>query len=48
MAVVLFLVAFLIACGLASAMGWTADTRDPDYSLGRIIDPRAASDTKSR
>jgi hypothetical protein len=48
MVVVLFLLAFLIACGVASVLGWTVDTRDPEYSLGRLVAPRAASDEKNR
>ena len=48
MFVVLFVLAFLIACSIASVMGWTADTRDPEYSLGRVIEPRQASGAESR
>ena len=34
--------------GVASARGWTHDSRDPDYSLGRLIAPRAHQGDDSR
>jgi hypothetical protein len=39
MAALIFL-AFLIALGIASALGWTYDSRDPEFGLGRVISPR--------
>jgi hypothetical protein len=41
MVVVIGLLVLLVALGVATVLGWTADTRDPDYSLGRIVAPRA-------
>ncbi|MDP9117146.1 MAG: hypothetical protein M3O28_07795 [Actinomycetota bacterium] len=38
----LLLLAFLVLLGLASALGHTADSRDPDYSLGLVLRPRTA------
>ena len=39
--VALFLIALIVALGVAALCGWTADSRDPEYSLGRLIAPRA-------
>ncbi len=36
----LILLVLIAAFGAASALGLTADTRDPEYGLGRILDPR--------
>ena len=30
----------IVALGVASVLGWTVDTRDPDYGLGRVLQPR--------
>jgi hypothetical protein len=40
-AALVFLGLFLVL-GVLALLGWTADTRDPDYSLGRLLlpDPR--------
>jgi hypothetical protein len=35
-AALVFLAAF-IALGLAAWFGWLPDTRDPEYSLGRVV-----------
>jgi hypothetical protein len=42
-------VVVLAALGVASMLGWTVDSSDPDFSLGRLIGhhPRAA-DAASR
>ena len=37
-ALIVFMV-LLAALGVAAYLGRTADSRDPDYGLGRIIDP---------
>ena len=31
------LLAVLIALGVASSMGWTADSRDPRYGVGLLL-----------
>jgi hypothetical protein len=41
MAALLFL-AFFIVLGVAVVLGRTPDTRDPEFSLGRVVVPRAA------
>lgn len=38
-AVVVFLV-LLIGLDVAVLLGWTPDTRDPDYQLGKVLAPR--------
>jgi hypothetical protein len=38
-ALVLTLVAF-IAFGVAAVRGWLPDTRDPEFSLGRVLHGR--------
>src|SRR5690348_16164170 len=43
MAAVLVLVALLIVAGVAAWRGWVPDTRDPEYSLGRPLQPRGES-----
>jgi hypothetical protein len=48
MAVVLILLVFLIVMGVATVLGLTVDTRDPEYSLGTVFERRAASDDESR
>jgi hypothetical protein len=43
MAALIFLIVFvaiLVAAGIASALGLTADTRDPAYEVGPMLDPR--------
>jgi hypothetical protein len=47
MAALLFL-AFFIVLGVAVVLGRTPDTRDPEFSLGRVLAPRTASDDKGR
>jgi hypothetical protein len=42
MAALIFLV-IIIAMGVAALLGWTADSRDPEYSLGKVLAPRADS-----
>jgi hypothetical protein len=44
----LVVLAALIALGIASALGLTADSRDPSYSLGRLISYRSSAHTKNR
>jgi hypothetical protein len=42
------LVLGVIALGLAALRGWTHDSRDPDFAMGRIFDwtaRRSGSDT---
>jgi hypothetical protein len=46
--VALFLLALLIVLGAAVLLGCTPDTRDPEFSLGKVLEPHAASDEKSR
>jgi hypothetical protein len=41
MAVVLVLIGLFAVLGIAAALGWTPDTRDPEYSLGRVTRPHA-------
>ncbi len=48
MAVALFLLVLLVVLGAAVLLGRTPDTRDPEFSLGRVVAPHAASDEKSR
>jgi hypothetical protein len=38
MTAIIVLVVLFAALGVASLLGRTVDTRDPDYGLGRIID----------
>jgi hypothetical protein len=42
------ILAMLIALGAASALGLTADTRDPRYGAGLIISIRRLAHTRSR
>jgi len=42
--VVLLLIAALDAVSL---LGWTADSRDPDFSLGRVLRPRPSAARRS-
>ena len=37
-AIIVFVV-ILAALGAAVLAGWVADTRDPEYGLGLVIDP---------
>jgi hypothetical protein len=39
MTAIIVFVVLLAALGAAVLLGWTADSRDPDYGLGPIIDP---------
>jgi hypothetical protein len=41
----LIIFAVLILAGIASAAGWTPDTRDPDYSVGRMLASGRGPDT---
>jgi hypothetical protein len=47
MAAIIFL-AILILAGVAVLLGRTPDTRNSEFSVGKLIAPRAASDAKSR
>lgn len=38
MTVLILFVAFTALLGAAAAAGWSYDSRDPEYGLGRIID----------
>jgi hypothetical protein len=44
----LIVLGFFVLLGAAALLGRTADTRDPEYSLGRVLAPRAASDATGR
>jgi len=44
MIILAILAAFIVALSVASLLGLTADSRDPDYGVGPMIDPRRASD----
>lgn len=37
MAAALILLGLIALLGVLSVMGWTVDTRDPEYGLGRVI-----------
>jgi hypothetical protein len=39
MAVLLVLVLLTAALGVAVVLGWTYDSRDTEYSLGKVITP---------
>jgi hypothetical protein len=39
--IALVLLILLVALGAASVLGFTPDTRDPDYGLGQVIGSRA-------
>jgi hypothetical protein len=43
MVAVVVLLVVLIAFDVAALLGWTPDTRDPDYQLGRVLAPRQRS-----
>jgi hypothetical protein len=43
MVALLVLVAFLIFLGVASALGWTYDSRDPEFGLGLVVKPRESN-----
>ena len=47
MAAFIFL-AVVILLGVAVLLGRTPDTRNSEFSVGKLIAPRAASDAKSR
>lgn len=40
----------LIVSGICAACGWTADSRDPEYSVGRLLLPtsRTASTSSAK
>ena len=40
----LLILAMFIALGVAAWRGWLPDTRDPEYSLGKLLEPRRKSD----
>jgi hypothetical protein len=44
----IIVLAILVLIGVVVALGRTADTRDADYSLGKVIAPQAASGARSR
>jgi hypothetical protein len=44
MIALLIIVVGIAALDVASLLGFTPDTRDPDYSLGRVIDRRVRAD----
>lgn len=48
MAAAFVILGFFVLLGAAALLGWCADTRDPEYSFGRVIAPWAASDGESR
>ncbi len=37
MAMFIVLALMIVGLGIATALGWTADSRDPDYGLGRVL-----------
>jgi hypothetical protein len=41
--VALLLLGLLIGLGIASYLGYTVDTRDPEYSLGRLLTSRESN-----
>ena len=43
MVVAVVLGAILVLCAVAALLGWTADTRDPAYSLGAVLQRRERS-----
>jgi hypothetical protein len=47
MAALIFL-AFFVVLGVAVVLGRTPDTRDPEFSLGRVLAPRSASGKEGR
>ena len=40
MVALLVILATLIVLGVAAVRGWLPDTRDPEFSLGRVVRPR--------
>ena len=38
--IILVLVLLLIGLVVASTLGWTSDSRDTDFGLGRLLAPR--------
>ena len=44
MIILAILAALVVALSVASLLGLTADSRDPDYGVGPMIDPRRASE----
>ena len=44
----LILLAFFVVLGVAAVSGHVADTRDPDYSLGRLLAPRTRTGDQGR
>ena len=39
----LVILAAIAALGVAAWRGWLPDTRDPEYSLGKVLEPRGES-----
>jgi hypothetical protein len=46
--VVLGLLFMLVVASVASYCGWTVDSRDPEYSLGRMTAPRNTGHDENR
>ena len=44
----LILLGFVVLLGVVVLLGGGADTRDPEFSVGRALAPRAASDAETR
>ena len=46
--IALVLLTVVAALGVAAALGLTADSRDPDYGLGRVLGQPNRSETNSQ
>lgn len=44
----IIVLAILVLIGFVVALGRTADSRDAEYSLGKVIAPQAAPGARSR
>jgi hypothetical protein len=44
----ILLLAFFVVLGVAGVLGWFVDSRDTDYSLGRLLAPRPTPAGKRR
>ena len=44
----LFFLGFFVVLSVLVLLGHGADSRDPEYSLGKVVAPRPASDNNSR
>jgi hypothetical protein len=44
----LILLAFFVVLGVAVLLGHVPDTRDPDFSLGKLLAPRRAPNDEGR